>query len=514
MSKLLKISFGIISVITLLFLNFGFANAEEVPDTKLTNERNDTWECRLDDDGQKTLRVDPYGPVNTKRCPLHLGQQSTCKEFVDDSYYKGGVVCVYTPAGSPPDQSGGASTQGDFYWTINGEEPGSVYIDGNTPKVTIKFFGLDPDPDADAVYAYRKTDQEGAKSLKDRANIQDGIITLDVCGAGSDALKAKGVGSNKDCKTDGSDFFHEGHIYQLGLYNDAFGQAQIMVAGFYVKHSAPAIKISSTDLGNLSGVQVSLSGRRPGGDNRNNYQMVLENDIGYKEEHCVTTNKSDPKTIPLDSQKDFLNPPISGNAAGNTFTQESSGIPNGDYVLKVYEQINEGRPGPDCQDSNEDGFLYVEVPVTLSGGDIELGEPVFDPEGEEYEAFLKELASLNGAGGKSYFPCGDGISANLTPVPLGKCPSLDTAIRSISTTPEGFITDIFSFVLAIAGFGAIILIIYSGYLFMTSQGDKERIAGARETITSAIVGLLFIILSFIVLEIIGFDILRIPGLGR
>ena len=59
-----------------------------------------------------------------------------------------------------------------------------------------------------------------------------------------------------------------------------------------------------------------------------------------------------------------------------------------------------------------------------------------------------------------------------------------------------------------------LIIIYSGYVLATSQGNKEKIAAARETLTSAILGLLFIIFSIVILEIIGVDILRIPGLTR
>ena len=49
---------------------------------------------------------------------------------------------------------------------------------------------------------------------------------------------------------------------------------------------------------------------------------------------------------------------------------------------------------------------------------------------------------------------------------------------------------------------------------MISRGDKEKLQAARETITAAIVGLLFIVLSIVILEIIGVDILKIPGFSR
>jgi len=46
---------------------------------------------------------------------------------------------------------------------------------------------------------------------------------------------------------------------------------------------------------------------------------------------------------------------------------------------------------------------------------------------------------------------------------------------------------------------------------MTSQGDQEKIKAARERITSAIIGFLFLVFSLVLLEIIGVNILRIPG---
>jgi hypothetical protein len=92
-----------------------------------------------------------------------------------------------------------------------------------------------------------------------------------------------------------------------------------------------------------------------------------------------------------------------------------------------------------------------------------------------------------------------------------KCVSINTAIGIVSTDPAQFVQKIFSVVLGIAGGIALILIIIAGYKFMTSAGNPESLKGATEQLTSAIVGLLFIILSFVILQIIGVDILRIPG---
>lgn len=98
-------------------------------------------------------------------------------------------------------------------------------------------------------------------------------------------------------------------------------------------------------------------------------------------------------------------------------------------------------------------------------------------------------------------PCGNGE----------KCP---TAFGDIQTDPTGFIKSIFGIILSLAGGIAIILIMIAGYRLMSSQGNPEKVQTAREQLTSAIVGLLFIIFSVTILQIIGVDILHIPGFGR
>lgn len=90
----------------------------------------------------------------------------------------------------------------------------------------------------------------------------------------------------------------------------------------------------------------------------------------------------------------------------------------------------------------------------------------------------------------------------------------DTAIGKISTDVAGFLKSIFSVLLSIAGGIAVILIIISGYRLITSQGNPEQIQHAREQLTAALVGLIFIIFSFVFLQTIGYSILRIPGFSQ
>jgi hypothetical protein len=110
--------------------------------------------------------------------------------------------------------------------------------------------------------------------------------------------------------------------------------------------------------------------------------------------------------------------------------------------------------------------------------------------------------------------------AYATPLPpTGPCnrdqkQSCPTAFGDISTDPTGFIKSLFGIILSLAGGIAIILIMISGYRLMASQGNPEKVQAAREQLTSAIVGLLFIIFSVTILQIIGVDILHIPGFTR
>lgn len=89
--------------------------------------------------------------------------------------------------------------------------------------------------------------------------------------------------------------------------------------------------------------------------------------------------------------------------------------------------------------------------------------------------------------------------------------SCDTAIGTIGTTPEGFINGLFAKILGIVGGIAVLLIIISGYRLMASQGNPEKVQGAKEQLTAAIIGLLFVIFSLVILQVIGYDILRLPG---
>lgn len=54
-----------------------------------------------------------------------------------------------------------------------------------------------------------------------------------------------------------------------------------------------------------------------------------------------------------------------------------------------------------------------------------------------------------------------------------------------------------------AGIIAVFLIIFSGIKFVTSSGDPQKVEAARKTFIYAIIGFVFILLSFVVINFIG-----------
>lgn len=92
--------------------------------------------------------------------------------------------------------------------------------------------------------------------------------------------------------------------------------------------------------------------------------------------------------------------------------------------------------------------------------------------------------------------------------------AIDTAIGCISTdaTDGGFVSSILEIAIGLGGGIALLLMLYGIFLVTTSAGIPDKLNAGKQIIESAIGGLLFIILSIVLLNIIGVKILAIPGL--
>ncbi|OGH11907.1 MAG: hypothetical protein A2857_02280 [Candidatus Levybacteria bacterium RIFCSPHIGHO2_01_FULL_36_15] len=106
-------------------------------------------------------------------------------------------------------------------------------------------------------------------------------------------------------------------------------------------------------------------------------------------------------------------------------------------------------------------------------------------------------------GATNNLPCGTDINSAVC----------QTALGTFKTgQPESTVKTIYSIILAIAGAIITLLLLYAGYLLMTSAGDKQKIQAARELVIAAITGLLFIIFAFVIFQVLARDILHIPGI--
>lgn len=96
----------------------------------------------------------------------------------------------------------------------------------------------------------------------------------------------------------------------------------------------------------------------------------------------------------------------------------------------------------------------------------------------------------------------------------GACKAVLTSLSNtpIETEPGALIKAIFLVTLSLAGGISVILIIAAGYKILTSNGKPEAIQAGRDQLTSALVGLLFIIFSYVIFQFIVADLLKIPGI--
>lgn len=93
-------------------------------------------------------------------------------------------------------------------------------------------------------------------------------------------------------------------------------------------------------------------------------------------------------------------------------------------------------------------------------------------------------------------------------------PAIKTAIGCIHTNPAEFVKDVMTFVIGISGGLAFLLMILGAFQMLTSAGNPDTLHAGRERLTSAVIGLLIVIFATLLLQIIGLDILQIPGFKR
>ena len=351
------------------------------------------------------------------------------------------------------------------------DDHAATQVDENTPSVTYTITELKPNTKYTAIGVGKTFISDGS-----------GKVIITVCGDGEKNVKL-------NC--DNNDYFHGGSTYAISLYESdnlkkVVDESQTK---FYVKYVYPTVSsIQPENPRPNEPISIILTGgyvkQASDLDKRNNYAIVLEG-TGVtsasfeKQKQCITL-KSD------GSMTDAKGNPISSVSFGTT----DNPLITGTYTLSIKEQSNEG--GITHENCGE-GFTYYSSAIEVSANGGTVGDIVQDPNGQE-------LPSMD-------------YAEQVSPPPP---PCSDNLCRTaIGNIPVGSANQIFSFIfswlLGIAASLAVIFLVYGGFLLLTSRGDKEKITTARDRITSAIIGFIFIVLSILILQIIGVDILHIPG---
>lgn len=181
--------------------------------------------------------------------------------------------------------------------------------------------------------------------------------------------------------------------------------------------------------------------------------------------------------------------------------------------------------------SNASDFFYVDGSVEVfdarsdvSGSRLRCGVPIHVDQitgdlivGSPTEHVVRDPKAKDGS---SFNLCNQiPGSKNFSNIPRQDCldcmaiDGIWTAVGCIKHDGSNIVQAFIKIGLSVAGGSAIIMIMISGFMFSISKGDQKRTSDAKDMLTSAIIGLLFIIFSITILQFIGVSILQIPGFG-
>ncbi|MHC1716621.1 MAG: hypothetical protein AB9915_01845 [Candidatus Dojkabacteria bacterium] len=71
------------------------------------------------------------------------------------------------------------------------------------------------------------------------------------------------------------------------------------------------------------------------------------------------------------------------------------------------------------------------------------------------------------------------------------------------TTKEGLVDAIVKIAVPLSVISLILLVVYAGYLLMSSQGNPDKLQEGREIITNAVIGFLVVLLSVAILLLVS-----------
>lgn len=117
-------------------------------------------------------------------------------------------------------------------------------------------------------------------------------------------------------------------------------------------------------------------------------------------------------------------------------------------------------------------------------------------------------------------PDADGLPINIPPTvepghyytSLG-CLTTDVGDFAGEGAAAGIVTPILNVLFSLAGGIALLYLMYGAFLVMSARGDVEQLTRGKRTIIGSIVGVIFVLGSVFIINLIADGVLKIPGFG-
>lgn len=172
-----------------------------------------------------------------------------------------------------------------------------------------------------------------------------------------------------------------------------------------------------------------------------------------------------------------------GPGCSMTYRIRGEGLKAGTYGIQV---TNKNKPS-----ISEIATLNVTPDETSPGGEN-------GGDGSQYSSWNCGVEGQPACTSAKGVPCGDGVL---------------TAIGCVPTKPDRLIQGLMKVFAGAGGGIALLLMAFGAIQMITSQGSPEGIKAGQERFASAALGLLFVIFSVLLLEIIGVNILGLNQFG-
>jgi hypothetical protein len=137
---------------------------------------------------------------------------------------------------------------------------------------------------------------------------------------------------------------------------------------------------------------------------------------------------------------------------------------------------------------------------------------------EQCRKCLYENASQDPKSGDTLLVNPD-INTPPTPMPgrhfsVFGCIKTDLSDFTQTGAASSLVQVLLNLIFMMAGGIALLYIIYGAYLVMTSQADPERLAYGKRVVVGSIVGLILVLSSVFIVNLLAAGVLRLPGFGN